>query len=160
MPAFLFLYERCSVPSRSDKRVGKSEKVRDNTGGMITDGVLYCEEEKMIVSGNNELRAVSGISADEERDIINFLQGAVYCWCKNRKNEWFSLRDLMGGDNYYWNDTPMIKLWEKHSNLKKADPVDEAGKDGGWLLKKVVQKDKRKFETKEEDMIRKYRWIQ
>lgn len=114
----------------------------------------------MIVSGNNELREVSGISADEERDIMNFLQGAVYCWCKNRKNEWFSLRDLMGGDNYYWNDTPMIKLWEKHSNLKKADPVDEAGKDGGWLLKKVVQKDKRKFETKEEDMIRKYRWIQ
>ena len=34
----------------------------------------------MIVSGNNELREVSGISADEERDIINFLQGAVYCW--------------------------------------------------------------------------------
>ena len=127
---------------------------------MITDGVLYCEEEKMIVSGNNELREVLGISADEERDITNFLQGAVYCWCKNRKNEWFSLRDLMGGDNYYWNDTPMIKLWEKHSNLKKADPVDEAGKDGGWLLKKVVQKDKRKFETKEEDRIRKYRWIQ
>lgn len=137
----VFLYERCRVPSRWDKRVCKSEG-------------------NMIVSGNNELREVLGISADEERDIINFLQGAVYCWCKNRKNEWFSLRDLMGGDNYYWDDTPMIKLWEKHNNLKKADPVDEAGKDGGWLLKKVVQKDKRKFETKEEDRIRKYRWIQ
>lgn len=42
---------------------------------------------------------------------------------------------------------------------KQDDPVGEAGKDGGWLLKKVVDKDKRKFETKEEDMIRKYRWI-
>ena len=113
----------------------------------------------MIIIGNKELRSVSVISADEERDIMNFLQGAVYCWCKNRKNEWFSLRDLMGGDNYCWNDTPMIKLWEKHSKLEKDDPVGEAGKDGGWLLKKVVHKDKRKFETKEEDVIRKYRWI-
>ena len=114
----------------------------------------------MITKGNSELRAVSGISSDEERDIINFLQGAVYCWCKNRKDEWFSLRDLMGGENYYWNDTPMIKLWEKHYNLGKDDPVIEAGKDGGWILKKVIAIDKRKFETKEEDMIRKYKWIQ
>ena len=115
----------------------------------------------MITKGNSELRAVSGISSDEERDIINFLQGAVYCWCKNRKDEWFSLRDLMGGENYYWNDTPMIKLWEKHHNLGKDDPVIEAGKDGGWILKKVIANDKRKFETKkEEDMIRKYKWIQ
>ena len=45
LPAFL--YERCGVPSRWDKKVCKSEKVRDNTGGdMITDGVLYCEEER------------------------------------------------------------------------------------------------------------------
>ena len=114
----------------------------------------------MITKGNSELRAVSGLSSDEERDIINFLQGAVYCWCKNRKDEWFSLRDLMGGENYYWNDTPMIKLWEKHHNLGKDDPVIEAGKDGGWILKKVIANDKRKFETKEEDMIRKYKGIQ
>jgi len=114
----------------------------------------------MITKGNSELREVLGLSSDEERDIINFLQGAVYCWCKNRKDEWFSLRDLMGGENYYWNDTPMIKLWEKHHNLGKDDPVIEAGKDGGWILKKVIANDKRKFETKEEDMIRKYKWIQ
>ena len=114
----------------------------------------------MITKGNSELRAVSSSSSDDARDIINFLQGAVYCWCKNRKDEWFSLRDLMGGENYYWNDTPMIKLWEKHHNLGKDDPVIEAGKDGGWILKKVIANDKRKFETKEEDMIRKYKWIQ
>jgi hypothetical protein len=114
----------------------------------------------MITIGNNELRSVSGISQGEESNICYFLQGAVYCWCKNRKDEWFSLRDLMGGDNYYWNDTPMIKLWEKHNDLGKDDPIAEAGKDGGWILKKVIENDKRKFETKEEDMIRKYRWIQ
>ena len=114
----------------------------------------------MIVVGNNEIRSVSGISQDEEREIIIFLQGAVYCWCKNRKDEWFSLRDLMGGENYYWNNTPLIKLWEKHNKLGKSDPVIDAGKDGGWILKKMIQIDNRNFETKEEEMIRKYRWVQ
>lgn len=114
----------------------------------------------MITSGNNEIRSVTGISHEEENDIKNFLQGAVYCWCKNRKDEWFSLRDLMGGDNYFWNNTPLIQLWEKHNNLGKSDPVIEAGKDGGWILKKVIENDNRNFETKEEEMIRKYRWIQ
>ena len=113
----------------------------------------------MIIIGNKELRSVSGLSNNEERDIINFLQGAVYCWCKNRKDEWFSLRDLMGGDNYYWEGTPMYKLYEKHNDLGKDEPVAEAGKDGGWLLKKVINNDQRQFETKKEELIRKYRWI-
>lgn len=115
-------------------------------------------EKLMIIDGNNEVRKVSRISPEEERDIMNFLQGAVYCWCKNRKDEWFSLRDLMGGENYYWDNTPMYKLWKKHEKLGKDDSVQDAGKDAGWILKKVIKEDKRKFETKEEDMIRKYRW--
>lgn len=102
----------------------------------------------MIIKGNAEIRSVTGISSDEEKDIMNFLQGAVYCWCKNRKDEWLSLCDLMGGDNYYWNHTPMMKLWEKHNDMEKEDPVSEAGKDGGWLLKKVIKNDQRNFETK------------
>ena len=44
----------------------------------------------MIIKGNAEIRSVTGISSDEEKDIMNFLQGAVYCWCKNHKDEWFS----------------------------------------------------------------------
>lgn len=56
-------------------------------------------------------RAVYGI--DGQRDnILSFLQGSVYCWCKNRKNEPFAARDLLGGDNYYWQDTPMMALYE------------------------------------------------
>lgn len=69
-----------------------------------------------IIAGNDEIREVAGIQEDEKQAIIHFLQGAVYCWCKNRKNEWFSMRDLMGGDNYFWEGTPlrpyMIKISE------------------------------------------------
>lgn len=39
--------------------------------------------------------------------------------CKNRKNGWFSLRDLIGGDNFYWNGTPLLELYLKHENFGK-----------------------------------------
>ena len=64
----------------------------------------------------SELRNVTGISEEEKRRIKDFLQGGVYCWCKNRKDEWFSLRDLMGGDNFYWQGTPLLPLYLKHEN--------------------------------------------
>jgi hypothetical protein len=112
---------------------------------------------------NSELREVSGITDVEKQRISDFLQGAVYCWCKNRKAEWFSMRDLMGGDNYYWQGTPLLVLYQKHSEKagkEKELPLKDAGKDAGWILKKVISIDNRTFETKKEELIRKYRWIQ
>jgi len=53
-----------------------------------------------LLNESSQSRKVNGISAEETLRIKDFLQGAVYCWCKNNKGEWFSLRDLMGGDNY------------------------------------------------------------
>ena len=83
------------------------------------------------------------------------MQGAVYSWCKNRKGEWFSLRDLMGGDNFYWNGTPLLDMYLKQKYLGKNSEtsIKDAGKDAGWILKK----DDRKFEIKKENLIRKYR---
>ena len=104
----------------------------------------------------SEVRNVTGITDEEKIAICNFLQGAVYCWCKNRPDEWFAMRDLMGGDNFYWEGTPLYALYEKHQT--KPNAVEEAGKDSGWLLKKVIDDDKRKFETKKDEMVRKYKW--
>jgi hypothetical protein len=105
----------------------------------------------------SEIRDVGGITPEQEQRICDFLQGAVYCWCKNRKDEWFSMRDLMGGDNYFWEGTPLIELYRKHEETSD-DPVKEAGKDSGWLLKKVIHQDKREFDSMREELIRKYRW--
>ncbi len=88
-----------------------------------------------------------------------FLQGAVYCWCKNRKGEWFALRDLVGGDNNDWHDTPLFSLYKKH-RAKSNDPVKDAGKDAGWLLKSVLSKDKRIFDDKDDGLVKHYRWIE
>lgn len=103
---------------------------------------------------------VNGISPEEEQRIRDFLQGSVYCWCKNRANEWFALRDLMGGTNYFWRGTPLIALWNKHkiAGLSNDDAVEAAAKDGGWLLKRVIDDDRRTFETNKEALVRMYRW--
>jgi hypothetical protein len=105
----------------------------------------------------SEVRDVAGVSAEQAAAIRTFLQGAVYCWCKNRPGEWFALRNLMGGDNYYWEGTPMIVLYRKHE-ATSPNPVQAAGQDAGWLLKAVIDEDPRAFETREGYMTREYRW--
>ena len=114
----------------------------------------------MIIPRANTPNARTVILPQPEKNrIYDFLQGSVYCWCKNRDNEWFSLRDLMGGDNYYWQGTPMIALYNKQVAKNAADPVKEAGKEGGRLLLDVIINDGRSFETKVESLIRQYRWV-
>ena len=114
----------------------------------------------MVLKNKSRINDVKGIGKEQKQSILDFLQGAVYCWCKNRKNEWFSLRDLMGGDNYFWQGTPLLALYEKHKSKGKdwESAVKDAGKDAGWLLKRVIYSDKRIFDTKKEELIRKYRW--
>lgn len=105
-------------------------------------------------------RAVHGISEQQQRDIMHFLQGSVYCWCKNRKGEPFAARDLLGGDNYYWQDTPMMALYEYYLNGNNNNhdyAVEEAGKAAGRLLYQLLYYDKREFETWVE-YTRMYEW--
>ncbi|MGD0037570.1 MAG: hypothetical protein ABSC53_09790 [Bacteroidota bacterium] len=115
----------------------------------------------MALTPPSQLREVYGITENEKDRIRNFLQGAVYCWCKNRKDEWFSLRDLMGGKNYYWEGTPLVVLYEKQerAGVPNQSAIEQAGKEAGWLLKRVISDDLRRFETQEEELVRKYRWI-
>lgn len=101
------------------------------------------------------LSDVNGITHEQKKLIHSFLQGSVYCWCKNRPDEWFALRDLVGGDNYDWLGTPLFVLYEKHQS--KNDAVLEAGIDAGWLLKTVLHNDQRAFDIKRE-YVNKYKW--
>lgn len=116
----------------------------------------------MIINEKTKVIEVEGISATSKRRIYDFLQGSVYCWCKNRKDEWFAARDLVGGENFYWDGTPLLALYKKHVKLGSADPVVSAAMDLGLMLRQVIEKDKRRFTTKKVKQlkyhIRKYQW--
>jgi hypothetical protein len=101
--------------------------------------------EKML-SGNNTVIKITGISSTDEEAIKHFLQGAVYTWCNIKETEHFLFRNLMGGGNYFWNDTPLCCLYDKYKNSGKDEEtaVEEAGKDAGMLLKSVLKEDKNK----------------
>lgn len=120
---------------------------------------MCAKENNMSLVGEHQLRKVTGISQSQIEAINNFLQGAIYCWCKNKTlDDWFSLSALMGGDNFYWQGTPLICLYTKHEENSSENPVNQAGIDAGWLLKSVIVNDSRHFETKIEFRKRMYRW--
>ena len=116
----------------------------------------------MIFSGDDTIREVAWLSPEDEQRIMDFLQGAIYCYCNNRKGEWFSVREIMGGSNRDdWDKTPLGILYNQHiQNGKSHDEAwDLAGQEEGKLLKKTIKQDKRNFETKKEEQIRKYKWV-
>ncbi len=108
-----------------------------------------------------EIRSVREIAPDVEQLIRAFLQGSVYCWVKNRSEEPFALRDLMGGENFEWLGTPLYALYEKHIARGKEsdDAVTDAAKDAGWLLKSVLSDDRRHFELGKAGLVSVYRWV-
>lgn len=107
-----------------------------------------------------KVRQVHGITAAQRRTILAFLQGAVYCWCKNRKEEPFAARDLIGGDNNDWQGTPLMALYEYYldgNDYNYEYAVSEAGKAAGRLLFDAIANDRREFETWD-GFTRMYRW--
>jgi hypothetical protein len=107
------------------------------------------------------LRNVRGISEEDKSQIKAFMQGAVYCWVKNRMGEWFAVRDLMGGLNWIWHDTPLQVLYDKHANSGKDNEaaMEAAAKDLGWLTKAVLSDDRRSFDVRKAGLVSSYRWV-
>jgi hypothetical protein len=111
----------------------------------------------MIINKPHEPVNVS-ISAEDKEKIKIFLQGMVYCWCKNVRDEnnnskWFYARDLVGGESFSWDDTPLKVLNENCVNVKTASQAL------GNLLYEVLDEDTKHFEFyKERDA--KYRLVE
>lgn len=113
-----------------------------------------------MIIGFDNYSSVNGFEDNQLVEMQAFLQGAVYCWCKNRKDEWFAARDFIGGDNYDWNGTPLINLYNYYLDGNEENTeyaIEEAGKAAGRLLKGILIEDKRSFETRE-GFTREYRW--
>lgn len=115
----------------------------------------------MLIGNDRELRVVNKISELELNLIKAFIQGAIYSWAKNiGRDAWFAVRDLFGGDNFYWQGTPLEVLWKKQKLLGRSneDAIKGAAKDLGWITKRVIDEDKRSFETRKAGLVRQYKW--
>jgi len=90
-----------------------------------------------------------------------FLLGAVRSWTKNRPNETFALRDLVGGDNWEWRNTPLYPLFQKHERKDKTNEqaMSDAAKDAGWLLKSVLNDDDRQYRVVDAGLTNGYQLI-
>jgi hypothetical protein len=113
----------------------------------------------MLIGDNTRTKNVHGLSTTDLQRIKDFLQGAVYCWCKNRKGEWFNARDFLGGDNFYWEHYPLGVLYfrQLHAGKTHDEAFEQAAKDAGHILKKMLQEDDRTFET-QGGYTRSYLW--
>ena len=111
----------------------------------------------MIINKPHEPINVSILAEDKEKIKI-FLQGMVYCWCKNvrdenNSNKWFYARDLVGGDSFSWDDTPLKVINEKYVTR------DTASQALGKLLYEVLDEDTKHFEFYK-DQDAKYRLVE
>lgn len=104
--------------------------------------------------------SITDITAGNIMNMEHFVQGAVYCWCKNRPDEWFSIRELFGGQNFDWNGTPLQHLYVKHILQGRTPPyaLKKASIDAGRLLAGVLQKDVRIFDNRDRH-VNEYLWI-
>ena len=109
---------------------------------------------------DDETRNISSLNDSEKQRAKDFLQGLVYCWCKNQPDKKFAARDLVGGENEDWNKTPLQRVYDCHldNNKSEEDAYKQAAIDVGWLLKRVLHDDKRVFEQIDE-RVNSYKWL-
>ena len=129
--------------------------------------MLYDENGKLVESANQ----IDSISNHDMEKIQAYLQGCVYTWCNIYEEPTkFCAADFVGGTNKEWKGTPPYTLFssrleqyrreysqesEKEIN---ARAFDQAGIDLGWILKSVLIKDKRTFNTQKEFHSAYYTW--
>ena len=111
---------------------------------------------------NESYKNVHGLAEQELQRMRDYLQGAVHIWCRDRHEEWFAAKDLLGGANHYWQGTPLRRLYEyymEQSDGNSEYSVRQAGRAAGHLLKRVLINDtKRRYETRQ-GYTREYRCV-
>lgn len=107
-----------------------------------------------MMSKDEVLRKPASVEEMDSRSIkgcaVSFIKGAVYQFISNQAEKIdgkirFCIRDLLGGMNADWENTPLQYLYDYHirNGKTKDDAYVQAAKDAGWLLKEVLYNDPR-----------------
>lgn len=119
----------------------------DNQGNQITD---------------HRGGSIRNVGEQDIQRMLDFLFGAVRAICADREGTQFAARDFLGGANYFWQGTPMYRLYEKYvdEGYSSDAAVEEAGKTAGHLLKRVLIDDvTRTYRLGDAGMANGYTWI-
>lgn len=119
----------------------------DNQGNQITD---------------HRGGSIRNVGEQDIQRMLDFLFGAVRAICADREGTQFAARDFLGGANYFWQGTPMYRLYEKYvvEGYSSDAAVEEAGKTAGHLLKRVLIDDEtRTYRLGDAGMANGYTWI-
>lgn len=98
------------------------------------------------------------------KEIEAALQGSVYTIIRNHKGDGFkfALRDLFGGPNWEWSQTPLYPIWKKCLSSKNGDGKGAyryTARITGLILKNVLIKDRRTFKQESGFGTQCYSWI-
>ena len=113
----------------------------------------------------------SSLTSKEKEEIKSFLLGAAFAWKKTHENEYFTLQNLMGGANFYWNDTPAMKIYQmytinyglENASLEDREEINNAcikaaGKYAGRLLAQVMREKNELFISSRNGWSNCYKW--
>jgi len=85
-----------------------------------------------------------GLTDRQVSKILEYLRDEVYYWCRRHPGDAFSVHQLFGGEKGDWNGTPLQDCYY-HREETSSDPVKAAGVDCGFLLRRMLQDDKRTY---------------
>lgn len=107
-----------------------------------------------MMSKDEVLRKPASVEEMDSRGIkgsaVSFIKGALYQFISDQAEKTdgeisFCIRDLLGGANADWENTPLQYLYDYH--IRKGKTEEEAyaqtARDAGWLLKEVLCNDPR-----------------
>ena len=110
---------------------------------------------------DQKLHLYGQLSEDEKIAIKSFLQGTVFCWCKNCEYDYgdqkqFGLNDLVGESTpANWKDTPLLRLYDLYK--EHSDYGDRSSLYIGKILHELLDSNKRFFHEEQKGVC-KYKW--
>jgi len=113
---------------------------------------------KIITSG--KIARVPGIDSATFKKIVDYLDDEVDSYVQTK--EWFSLRNIGGGDRYDWTGTPLeplFKHFNEQPNTTMEKAIKKAGQLCGRILRTVIINRAETFEQKGKNRIANYRVI-
>lgn len=94
-------------------------------------------------NGEEDARKPKNFAKLDESDVtraLDFVQGAVYCWCASQPGVAFSVHTLFGKDNEYWQNTPLQSIYDAYNKVAAAYAV-------GHLLNRCLFIDSREVDV-------------